>query len=243
MESYESHPAATAFPLMEGAEYARLVEDIKENGLRHPVVLWDGGGEWLILDGRNRAKACAELGIKPKTEVYGGDDPYRYVVSVNVARRHMNESQRAIVAARLATLQHGGDRSSGKSAACPTQAEAAELLNVGERTLRAAKSVIDNGTPEMVAAVERGDIAASRAAELSKLSDEQQKEAIEDAKTQPVKRHPAEQRDRWMSREILLNESMVRGLQALIDMAEDHGNPLAREGIKVLRKMAPQVGS
>ena len=240
---YPAHPAAQAFPLMEGPEYRRLVDDIRENGLRHPVVLWDAGGEWQCLDGRNRARACDELGIKPKTEIYSGDDPYQYVVSANIMRRHLNESQRAMVATKLATLVAGTNRrNTRKSAGVPTQAEAAAMLKVSPRTVQAANAVLDNGTPEMVAAVERGDIAVSRAAELTKLSDEQQREAIADAKRQPVKRTTTEQRDRWMSREIRLVESDVLGLRALIDYALDGAPPLAQEGIRVLRRLAPQVG-
>ena len=57
-----------------------------------------------------------------------------------MARRHLNESQRGMVGARLANLQQGGDRKSDKikSAIAPlkspppvTQKQAAEMLNVG----------------------------------------------------------------------------------------------------------------
>ena len=47
---------------------------------------------------------------------------------------------------------------------------------------------------------------------------------------------------RWMSREIRLVESDVLGLRALIDYALDGAPPLAQEGIRVLRRLAPQVG-
>ena len=37
-----------------------------------------------------------------------GDDPVAFVVSANLRRRHMDENQRAMVAAKLANLPHGG---------------------------------------------------------------------------------------------------------------------------------------
>src|SRR5262249_17472846 len=72
-------------------------------------------------------------------------------VSLNLRRRHLDESQRAMVAAKLAILGHGGDRSSSKFAACsvPTQGEAAALLNISERSVRSAREVQEGGAPEL----------------------------------------------------------------------------------------------
>ena len=44
------HAAAELFPLMEGAEYEALKQDIAERGQLVPIVLHEG----RILDGRNR---------------------------------------------------------------------------------------------------------------------------------------------------------------------------------------------
>ncbi len=53
----------------------------------------------LILDGRNRLRAAHEACIRPEFTDYEGDDPVGFVVSLNVKRRHLNESQRAMAAA------------------------------------------------------------------------------------------------------------------------------------------------
>jgi hypothetical protein len=93
-------------------------------------------------------------------ESYSGADPVKYVVSLNLKRRHLDESQRGVVGAKIAKLEHG-QRQSGKFAAVPTQAEAADLLNVSERTIRTARKLLDSDTaePELIEAVERGEIA------------------------------------------------------------------------------------
>lgn len=239
---YEAHPAAKVFPLMEGEAYESLVADIKANGLRHPIVLIKGEGTWLILDGRNRDRACVDSGVKPKYDYYDGNDPVGYAVSANLSRRHLNESQRSLVAKRLADLEWGGNRS--KMQICSlTQEKAAELLNVSERSVANAGQVIKRGVPELVEAVEKGEVAVSRAAEIAKLAKEQQAEALQEAKTQPRKAPtPIEVRDRMTTREVMLTETDISALKAMCRAALEMGDPRAAQGVRVLARILPAMG-
>jgi hypothetical protein len=97
MQKLELHPYCTLFPACTEEELQTLTDDIRQNGLLDPVVLLDG----KILDGRNRDTACAMLGIDPETIEYAGDDPLGFVLSKNLHRRHLNESQRAMVASKI----------------------------------------------------------------------------------------------------------------------------------------------
>ena len=54
------------FPLMSGDQFQELVEDVKANGLRTPIVLFEGE----ILDGRNRYRACAIADVEPCFEMF-----------------------------------------------------------------------------------------------------------------------------------------------------------------------------
>ena len=106
---FEAHPLAELFPMMEGEQFAGLVSDIRENGLREAIVLHEG----KILDGRNRYAACVEVGVEPMTREWDQrGDALSYVVSKNLSRRHLDESQRAIVAAKITNMRNGGDRRS-----------------------------------------------------------------------------------------------------------------------------------
>ena len=77
---YRVHPAAV-FPTMSGRELDELVEDVRVNGLREPVVV---RGDQLI-DGRNRVRACAAAGVAPEVrELERGTDVASWVMSMNV---------------------------------------------------------------------------------------------------------------------------------------------------------------
>lgn len=88
----ENHPAANEFPMMDDKRFKDLLDDIKANGLRVPITLHDG----KVLDGRNRQKACDELGIQPDYDMYEGD-PYAYVWSLNGNRRDLVKEQRYLI--------------------------------------------------------------------------------------------------------------------------------------------------
>jgi hypothetical protein len=55
------------------------------------------------------------------------------------------------------------------------------MLNVGERSVRRAREVIERGDPELVSSVERGEVAVSAAAEFAKQPVEEQRKQIAEA--------------------------------------------------------------
>lgn len=169
------HPISEIFPDIEGKEFDALVEDIKKNGLKQPLEMYQG----KILDGRNRWRACQAIGLKPKTKDYKGDDPVGHVISLNLTRRHLSESQRAMVAAKMATLNHGGVRSKGSIDPLSSESTA-KRLNVSEPSVKRARKVLESGTKVLQKAVERDEIAVSTAAELSDAPAEVQRAAVKD---------------------------------------------------------------
>ena len=143
------HPFADIFPLLEGEAFAAFVENIKANGLLESIVVFEG----KILDGRNRYRACLEAGIEPDFVDYSGDDPLSDVLSWNLHRRHLNESQRAWIAAKIANMPRGTNQHAQICA--PSQDDAAAMLNVSRRTVQHAATVRDHGILELQHAVEQ----------------------------------------------------------------------------------------
>jgi hypothetical protein len=167
----QSHRAAEIFREMARADFEALVDDIRQHGQRESIVVHDG----LILDGRNRYQACLQLGIEPRTAEWDGTGtPEAFVISMNLRRRHLNQGQRAMIANRLANMPA---HRPGKSANLRTSQEcAAKTLNVSPRSVQHAAVVQEKAAPELVEAVDRGDIAVSKAALLVNLPKAPQRE-------------------------------------------------------------------
>jgi N6-adenosine-specific RNA methylase IME4/ParB-like chromosome segregation protein Spo0J len=170
MSTLEFHTLASLFPLLGGTDFDELVADIRAYGLREPIVVYED----KVLDGRNRLRACTAAGVEPTFTAYTGDDPVAYVVSLNLRRRHLDESQRAMVAAKLATLKLGDNQHSEG----PSIEGASRLLNISHASVERAKAVQRAGTPELIHAVERGGVSVSAAADLSTLPAQDQREIV-----------------------------------------------------------------
>jgi ParB-like chromosome segregation protein Spo0J len=168
----EFHPVANVFPLMDDAALDDLAKDIAANGLHEPIWRHKDG---RIVDGRNRWLACQRAGVPcpDRTFEQGDRQLVPFVISLNQRRRHLKESQRVMVAARLATLPRGRPRS-GENASIDafteasenkgiSEPDAADLLNVSRISVQRARKVVEEGTVEMIAAVDRGRMSVSRA--------------------------------------------------------------------------------
>lgn len=173
------HPLADIFPSMTDEQFEVFKQDIATEGLLDPIVTHEG----LILDGRHRYRACQELGIEPEFREFGGKDPFRFIVSQNLHRRHLTDSQRAAMAIRIANMTHGGDRKSDQVADrrldAISQGEAAEVLNVSHRAVSRAKRV-EKEDPVLLQRVEAGDISLTAAEEqVIGVTPEQKRERME----------------------------------------------------------------
>jgi hypothetical protein len=172
-QGLEFHPLADLFPLLEGAEFDEFVKDVRVHDVRERIWLYEG----KVLEGRNRYRAAAAAGVPCPSRLYQGDDPVGFVVSMNLKRRHLSASQRAMVAVKLATLPQGRPTKTGKFAGL-SQAEAAASLKISERSVRTASEVREAGVPELTHAVEAGTVSVSAAADLTALPPDEQREVV-----------------------------------------------------------------
>jgi ParB-like chromosome segregation protein Spo0J len=174
------HPACDLFPPMSEEDYQELKADIAANGVQESVTFWRG----QLIDGRHRVRAMQELGINVgyhSSEIYESADPLAFAISVNLKRRHLTTSQRAMVANKLATLQNGSNQHviEGTSFDGPNlkQEEAAKALNVSLPSVQRARALERDAAPEVAAAVHAGTVTLGAATNLVKAEPDKQKQA------------------------------------------------------------------
>jgi hypothetical protein len=118
------HPMAAIFPMMSDDELVDRAADIKANGMLHPIVL-DAHG--LLVDGRNRLRACELAGIAPDYESLNGEDTRAFIVSANRARRNLSKGQQAMAMAIMYPEPESGGR--GKNVEARKAVETAGFSN------------------------------------------------------------------------------------------------------------------
>lgn len=172
--NYDFHELANCWPLATSQEHKELVESIKKHGQKEKITLHED----KILDGRNRYNACKEAGIKPEfVTLKSGEDPATFVIAKNNHRRNLTTSQKAVVAAKLSEYyekqakERQGMRTDivEKLPQCETGRArdlAGKSVGVSGKTVDFAKKVLNEAAPEVVNAVESGELKVSTASKL-----------------------------------------------------------------------------
>lgn len=170
---YPLHPLCEAFPPIDPTAFDELVEDVAQNGLREPIVLFDG----QVLDGRNRYLACLQAGVEARFREFGsdkgdGDDPVAFVLSKNLRRRHLTPSQQAAAVAKTQDWSqahsrggNGSNQHASKGAPVPicSTADRAAIAGVGVRTQKDA-DLVAREAPQLLEKVIAGEVSAKAAA-------------------------------------------------------------------------------
>lgn len=185
-----AHPLADLFPWASEDEIDVMAAEIKDPrvGQKHPI---DKLPDCRIIDGRSRELACLVAGVRPMctTVRLAEYEIPAFIKAKNLTRRHLTESQRAMIAAKMANLPLGSNQhrtaratsAEGGAQAPPSaqpisQAQAAELLDVSRDSVKRANKVLREGTPELAAAVEVGRLDVKTAAQAAGLSPDEQRE-------------------------------------------------------------------
>lgn len=148
-----------------------LVEDIKENGLLSPLVVAPIDGGYEILAGRNRYRACKELGMEKVP---------------CIVRNNLNQAKRNLILVASNLKQRQQLLPSEKAKAYKMQQDACKELNIAfkpeliESTANVYKYLrLNNLTDELLKKLDDNEITFTIAYEISRLSHNAQSAILE----------------------------------------------------------------
>ena len=98
-EGVERHQFAV-WPEYQGRAHADLVDDVRTNGVREPIVMQGR----IILDGWARYLAAREAGVSYPVQEYAGDDPLADIIAWNMASRKPSLLERQAIHKKLIKL-------------------------------------------------------------------------------------------------------------------------------------------
>jgi hypothetical protein len=133
-KSVPFHPLADKFPLIGSEELKELAEDIRKNGMLERITLHED----KILDGRNRYLAAEMVGLTLKAESFRrlpyNVDPWDFVVSENIQRRHLTQEQKRYV---IESLLKADPKKSDRAIAA--------IAKVDNKTVGGVRTVLETG--------------------------------------------------------------------------------------------------
>lgn len=172
METVKYHELSNLFPMFDQGQMLELINDIKNNGLMTPI--WTYNGE--IIDGRNRYEACIKAGVPPEYQEFDRpeEELLPFILSLNLQRRHLSQSQKAMIATKLKPYytKQARERMIAGNNADPgdnspqgrASDQAGKMLGVSGKTVQRAEKIIAEH-PEYIAPIQSGEktINAARA--------------------------------------------------------------------------------
>lgn len=191
MTTLLQHPLSAAFPAMPDDEFAALRADIKANGVREAITLYEG----MVIDGWHRYSASQAEGVHcPSKLLPESSDPVAFVISANLHRRHLTGSQRALAVVECSKWAPAGRPSKKGEPGSPFPAATAEQMaqdaDVSIRTVQQAKKVSEKASEEVKAAVKAGKVGVKKASKVASLPKAKQGKALKEVQEPKPKKQP-----------------------------------------------------
>jgi ParB-like chromosome segregation protein Spo0J len=162
------HPACAAWLRPSDTVAQEMAASIKAEGLHNPIWLTREGE---ILDGKTRFEACALAGVEPRFQTYDGDDYAQFTIAQNKIRHQMTGGELALALAELSKLPRGTNRYTKIDVRARTSIDEAktidELAKAGEMSrenIVAAKTILQDGEPNVIEMVRKGEVGVRNAA-------------------------------------------------------------------------------
>lgn len=148
---FKLHELCTAWPVASDEDLSDMEATTRQIGgvFNNPGTVWNG----LLIDGRNRQITCAALGMPFEyREFFGTYEQARFfVISQNMARRHLTTGQKAVQYVRIAEVDSHNDY--GEK---PTAHQVAKAVKTSITTARKAIELVSTGDEDAINSVMAG---------------------------------------------------------------------------------------
>lgn len=217
-------------PIMTIPAKKTFLRDVEAFGVLEPIWIYEG----KVLDGWHRYQASLKVDRQCPTRAYDGNDPAGFVISRNIERRHISESERAKSVAMIRKWKQDG-RPAGRSDNPDrprTNKEMAAEAGTSEAMIRRAKREIR---------VERGEL--PEPAPAPRKPDVEISLPPEPADSQPAHEHQVTaEAERWKAEAESWKATAEHRLRMIDDpnvreMAKDLGNARAEASLYQQRAM------
>jgi hypothetical protein len=171
----EYHPFSELTEFGLGIDTEAVIDHMVQNGWdpSERITLYEG----KILDGRHKHSCAQKAEVAPRFQEFDGPDVEALeFVRKKLLRQHLDTGQRAMIAAKLATLKEGRPKNAGKTSAekeetpssdgvsGATRDDAAEQMNVSTKSVDRAKVIQKRGSAKLQRAVAKGQVTITDAA-------------------------------------------------------------------------------
>jgi len=161
-------------PPLTSEEFKQLERNILEEGIRDPLVTWNG----ILVDGHNRYRIAQEYDIDFVTvekEFADMNAVKEWMINNQFGRRNLNNYQRSVLALQLEDVfkakakenlgknQYSSPQKSAETKPIETRQEIAKVANVSHDTISKVKKIEATASPEIKAKVSTGEISINEA--------------------------------------------------------------------------------
>lgn len=170
-------------PALTAEEFKQLEENILKDGIRDPLVLWNG----YLIDGHNRYQIAFKHGLVYKTidkEFEDESQVKEWMINNQFGRRNLSNYQRSVLALELESVfskrakEQQGQRNDIKptlaiSKPIETRKELSKIANVSHGTLDKVKLIQAQATPEVKAQLSNGEVSINQVYQEIKKEEKQ----------------------------------------------------------------------
>jgi len=185
-------------PALSVEEYAQLEANILEEGIREPIITWNG----YIIDGHNRFSIAQRFDLEYKTtsKYFSSEESVKEWMILNqFGRRNLSNYQRSVLALELEevfskkakdNLIKGGKISQEgcqiSDKAIDTKKELSKVASVSHDTISKVKKIQEKAPQEVKAKLATGEVSINAA--YKEIKKEEKKEELQEKKKEYEKR-------------------------------------------------------